>query len=142
MTKPQIWIASFIFLFIALFVLNRLTKEDVEKEKNPVENPVPQTDMSSGEITAEELVRKLGCISCHGADLSGTRMGPDLSSVRNFWSRDQLINYLRNPNSYMDTERMQQYKKNFPGTMMPPFNHVDVKDLGKVADYILQLDKK
>jgi cytochrome c2 len=142
MTKPQIWVASFLFLFIALFLLNRLTKEDDEIKNNAVENPVPQTDMSSEVVTGYELIRRLGCTSCHGAELNGSRMGPDLSSAKDFWSRDQLINYLRNPNSFMDSERMQQYKKDFPGIIMPPFNHVDVKDLGKVADYLLQLEKR
>jgi len=36
----------------------------------------------------------------------------------------------------MDTERMKQYKKDFPGIIMPPFSQVDVKDLGKIADYL------
>ncbi|HVO73697.1 MAG TPA: cytochrome c [Ignavibacteriaceae bacterium] len=138
MTKPQIWVASFLFLFIVLFLLNRLTKEEKTEKVNTVENPVPQTDMSSEEITGTELVKRLGCTSCHGPELKGSKIGPDLSSVKNFWSRDQLINYLRNPNSYMDTERMQEYKKDFPGTIMPPFNQVDVKDLGKIADFLLQ----
>ncbi|MGE5806716.1 MAG: c-type cytochrome [Ignavibacteria bacterium] len=139
MTKPQIWVASFLFLFIVLFLLNRLTKEDEEKKVNKVENPVPQTDMNSEEMTGSELAARLGCTSCHGPELKGTRIGPDLSSAKNFWSRDRLINYLRNPNSYMDIERMQKYRESFPGTIMPPFNQVDVKDLGKIADYLLQM---
>ncbi len=136
MTKPQIWVASFLFLFIVLFLLNRMTKEDEETNVNRVENPVPQTDMSSEEISGAELVKRLGCTSCHGTELKGSRIGPDLTLVKNFWSRDQLINYLRNPGSYMDTERMKQYKKDFPGIIMPPFSQVDVKDLGKIADYL------
>jgi hypothetical protein len=63
MTKPQIWVASFLFLFIVLFLLNRLTKEDEEKKVNKVENPVPQTDMTSEEISGAELVKRLGCTS-------------------------------------------------------------------------------
>lgn len=141
MTKPQIWIASFVFLFLILFIINQVTKKE-EEAKNPVENPVPQTDMNSEENTGEQLVRRLGCISCHGTDLKGSRMGPDLSSIKDFWSRDQLINYFRNPNSYMDSERMKKYKKDFPGVIMPPFNHVDVKELGKIAEYLLEIDKK
>jgi cytochrome c2 len=92
--------------------------------------------MSSEEISGAELVKRLGCTSCHGTELKGSRIGPDLSLVKNFWSRDQLINYLRNPGSYMDTERMKQLKKDFPGIIMPPFSQVDVKDLGKIADYL------
>jgi cytochrome c2 len=142
MSKPQIWIASFVFLFLILFILNQVTKEEEEGSGNPVQNPVPQTDMSSGESTGEQLVRRLGCVSCHGTDLKGSRMGPDLTAVEDFWSRDRLINYLRNPNSFMDSERMKKYKEEFPGIMMPPFNHVDVKDLGKIAEYLLESGKK
>jgi len=141
MTKPQIWIASFVFLFLLLFILNQATKKE-EEVKNPIQNTVPQTGMNSEENSGEQLVKRLGCISCHGSDLKGSRMGPDLTNVKEFWSRDQLINYLRNPNSYMQSERMQKYKENFPGVIMPPFNHVDVKDLGKIAEYLLELNKK
>ena len=139
MTKPQIWIATFLTLFILLFVLSRLTKqEDTESPKQNT-STVPQSNMSSGDLTPKELVTKLGCITCHGADLQGTKMGPSLHGVSEYLGRDKLISYMRNPSSFSDTERFQKLQEKFPGMIMPSFGHVDVKDLGKIADYLLKL---
>ncbi|RPI74031.1 MAG: cytochrome c [Ignavibacteriales bacterium] len=140
MTKPQIWIATFLALFILLFLLSRLTKEaETNQTTPPVESPVPQTNLSSGDLSAKELITKLGCITCHGNDLQGTRMGPALYNVSEYWSRDKLINYLRNPSSYADTERYQKLKQQYPGMIMPSFSNIEVKELGKIADYLLEL---
>jgi hypothetical protein len=38
----------------------------------------------------------------------------------------------------MDKERFQAFKEKYR-TIMPSFNNKDVKDLGKIADYILGL---
>ena len=138
MTKPQIWIAAFLALFILLFLLARVTKDN-GSEKTIEHNPVPQTGMSSESASGEDMVNRLGCVTCHGRDLTGTVMGPNLHNISQYWTRDRLINYLRNPQSFMDNERFQEYKKKYPQTIMPPFNHVDVKELGKVAEYILEL---
>ncbi len=137
MTKSQIWVAAFLVLFLGLFLLSRLTMEDKATENIKTGNPVPQTDISSDEISAADLITRLGCRGCHGADLSGTRMGPELTGLQEYWKRDELINYLRNPNSYMDKDRFRKFKEEYPGIMMPSFNNVDVKELGKVADYLL-----
>jgi len=139
MTKPQIWVAAFLALFILLFLLSQLTKEKNTGDSNISESPVPQTDMSSEELSAKDLINKLGCITCHGPELQGTRMGPSLYHVSEYWSRDKLINYLRSPSAFADTERFREYKEQFPGMIMPAFGHVDVKDLGKIADYLLEL---
>jgi cytochrome c2 len=139
MTKPQIWVAAFLVLFILLFVLSRVTKEDHSTTNSTIGSPNPQTDMSSQDLTAEQLVSKLSCTTCHGPDLNGTKMGPSLYHVSEYWTRDKLINYLRNPTSFSDTKRFQKYTEEFPGMIMPTFGHINVKDLGKIADYLLRL---
>lgn len=139
MTKPQIWVAAFLVLFILLFILSRVTKEEDTTTNLSVDSPVPQTDMSSQDLTAKELMSKLSCVTCHGTELTGTKMGPSLYNIAKYWSRDKLINYLRNPSSFSDTKRFQKYEERFPGMIMPAFNHIEVKDLGKIADYLLGL---
>ena len=63
---------------------------------------------SNEEISGEKLVMTFGCTNCHGANLAGSNMGPALIGLKEFWgSRDDLINYLRNPNSYMDSDRFK-----------------------------------
>ena len=139
MTKPQIWVAAFLALFILLFLLGRLTKEEDSKNSIANTDTVPQSNMSSGNISAADLIARIGCINCHGNDLAGTAKGPSLIGITKYWSRDQLINYLRNPSSFMSSEKFKDYKEKFPNVMMPSYNNIDVKDLGKIAEYLLQL---
>jgi cytochrome c2 len=137
MTKPQAWVAAVLVLFFLLFFLEKNTqRSDVQQKSMPGENTA--TDQSSKTKTPDQLVASLGCTGCHGADLSGTKMAPDLHNVKQNWSRDNLINYLRNPSSYMDSGRFKNFKAQFPGIIMPSFNNINVKDLGRIADYLLQ----
>jgi len=139
MTKPQIWVAAFLALFILLFLLGRLTKEEDSENSIANTNTVPQSNMSSGDISGADLIARIGCINCHGNELAGTEKGPSLAEVKKYWSRDQLINYLRNPNSFMSSERFQDYKAKYPNVIMPSYTNIDVKDLGKIAEYLLEL---
>jgi Cytochrome c len=139
MTKPQIWVAAFLALFILLFVLSRVTKENKTTIDSAIGSPNPQSNMTSQDLTAEQLISKLSCTTCHGTDLKGTKMGPSLYHAAEYWKRDDLINYLRNPTSFSDTKRFQKYEEQFPGMIMPTFGHINVKDLGKIADYLLTL---
>jgi len=138
MTKPQIWVAAFLFLFIVLFLLGRLTKEDEPMRDFSSMNNSPMGSQSTTELTGDKLIQTFGCTNCHGADLAGTNMGPSLKSIKDNWSsRDNLINYLRNPNSFMDKDRFKEYRAKYPNQIMPAFGNKNVKDLGKIADYLL-----
>jgi mono/diheme cytochrome c family protein len=133
MTKPQIWVAAFLGLFLILFIIGKITKKE-----EPVNNP---TNMPTGpvsqDLSGEELFSSFGCVNCHGSDFKGTKLAPALANLKEFWGRDNLINYLRNPSSFMDNDRFKEYRKNYPGTMMPSYSNKDIKQLGKIADYLL-----
>jgi hypothetical protein len=137
MTKPQIWVAAFLVLFIILFVLGRLTEK--EEPAKDISGMSPQmSGQSTEDLTGDKLVETFGCINCHGVDLAGTNMAPSLKDIKQFWSsRDNLINYLRNPSSYMDSDRFKAYRAKYPDAIMPSYNNKDVKDLGKIVDYLL-----
>lgn len=139
MTKPQIWVAVFLLLFIVLFLLGRITqKEEPIKDFSGMNNQ-SMGEQNTTELSGVKLVQSFGCINCHGADLAGTNMGPSLKGIKQYWSsRDNLINYLRNPNSFMDKDRFREYKLKFPNGIMPSYGNKDVKDLGKIADYLLE----
>lgn len=140
MTKPQIWVAAFLFLFIALFMLGRITKdEEVPTKDFSHMNNTSMGGQQTEEITGASLIKSFGCLNCHGDNLEGSAMGPALTNLTQFWGRDNLLNYLRNPNSFMDSDRFKEYKKRFPNQMMPSYGNKDVKDLGKIADYLLTL---
>ncbi len=139
MSKPLIWVTGVLVLFMLLFILEKETKRvDVQQKGAPPEIG-QQTGTSNKPQTPEQMVVSLGCTGCHGADLAGTKMAPDLHNVKNEWSRDKLINFLRNPSSYMNSDKLKQLKEKYPNVMMPSFSNIDVKELGKIADYLLKL---
>lgn len=135
MTKPQIWVAVFLVLFILLFIIGRITKE--EEVFKPISTENSDNQSLAKNLTAEELITNFGCVSCHGVDLNGTKKGPALKNISEKFARGELIAYLRNPNSFMGLERFLKYKEQFPGIVMPNFGNKDVKDLSKIADYLL-----
>ena len=137
MTKPQIWVAAFLVLFILLFILGRITREEEPVKEIPQGDVMNQT--TSGNLSAEELIVNFSCVNCHGPELQGTMQGPALKNISQFYGRQELISYLRNPRSYMSSERFKKYREQFPNVMMPNFTNKDVKDLGKIADYLLEL---
>lgn len=138
MTKPQIWVSAFLFLFIVLFMIGRLTREEEPmRDLSGMENS-RMGEQTNAELTGDKLIMSFGCVNCHGADLAGTNSGPSLKGLKQFWgSRDDLINYLRNPNSFMDSDRFKEYRAKYPNGIMPSYGNKNVKDLGKIADYLL-----
>ncbi|MBT8381601.1 MAG: c-type cytochrome [Ignavibacteriaceae bacterium] len=139
MTKPQIWVSAFLVLFILLFIIGRITKEK-ETERifsNQINNTTSQQNTT--ELTAEQLVKNFGCVNCHGTDLAGTNLGPSLKKLSEYWSKKSLIAYLRNPTNYMNEERFKEYKEKYPSQIMPGYGEKNIKDLGKIAEYLLRL---
>ncbi len=134
MTNAQKWVAGFLLLFLILFFLNQLTKKQYGDEGAGYMSSSAAVDK-----TGEELFLSSGCTNCHGTDMKGTKNGPSLYAAKDYWSRDNLINYLRNPSSFSGDDRFEAYKKQYPEKIMPSYSHIDVKDLGKIADYILSL---
>lgn len=142
MTKPQIWVAAVLVIFFILYFLEINTnRSDEQKKPNPLTQLQQQSSQSATNQTPEQLVVSLGCTGCHGGDLTGTNMAPSLHAVKDNWSRDGLINYLRNPSSYMSSKRFKEFQAKYPNTIMPSFSNIDVKQLGKIADYLISLSK-
>ena len=75
MTKSQIWVASFLVLFLILFFLGRVSKNVDTENGQPATSPMPQANLSSKDLTAEQLVSQLGCVNCHGSDLKWDKDG-------------------------------------------------------------------
>ena len=138
MTNAQKWVAAFLGLFLILFMLQRMTQD--EEIYDDVDFYGGTDVQESADARALSLINRMNCVSCHGVDFNGTKLGPSLYTAKEYWSRDNLINYLRNPSSYNGDERFEAYKKEF-NSIMPSFSNQDVKDLGVVADYLLRLEK-
>lgn len=138
MTNAQKWVSAFLFLFVILFGVSRITKEDTSSDFD--------FDFYNNESTTTEpdgltLAQRIGCSNCHGVDLKGTGQAPSLVNVKDHWNRTELINYLRNPSSYGNDKRFIEYKEQYPNVIMPAYEKIDVKELGAIADYILSLEK-
>lgn len=145
MTKTQIWSAAFLGVFIILFFLQKLTQGDNVSSTDPgMGMGMPQNQstetMASSDASGEVLVKQFNCTTCHGANLQGTNMAPALVGLKSYYDRDKLINYLRNPNSYLEQDRFKEYKDKFKNIVMPAYGNKDVKELGRIADYLLGLN--
>ncbi|MFH0736441.1 MAG: cytochrome c [bacterium] len=140
MTNAQKWIAAFLGVFILLFAITKLTqKDESENSGAPAQTTMENSNSETEQNEGLALINRAGCINCHGADLKGTQMAPSLVNAKEYWKRESLINYLRNPSSYSSDARFIEYKNKY-NSIMPPYQNIDVKDLGKMADYILKLN--
>ena len=137
MSKSQIWIASFLGLFLILFLFSRIFKDDASDAE--LKNEAYTSEESAPVEDPAEALRRNGCMGCHGPALEGTNLAPALTGIKTYWgSREELISYLRNPNSFMDKERFQNYKSKY-NSIMPGYGNLDIKELGKITDYLLSL---
>ena len=138
MTKPQIWVAAFLAVFILLFILQKATKKEEAPSRDlssQMNNPM--TEQGTTELSGQQLTSNFGCTNCHGNDLAGTNIAPALNNLTQFWGKESLLSYLRNPNDYMNQKRFQEYKEKYRGQIMPSYGNKDIKDLGKIVDYLL-----
>lgn len=138
MTKPQIWVAAFLAAFILLFILQKATKKEEAPGDLSSQLNNPMTEQSTTELSGQQLISNFGCTNCHGNDLAGTNIAPALNNLTQFWGKESLLNYLRNPNDFMNQKRFQEYKEKYSGQIMPSYGNKDIKDLGKIVDYLLQ----
>ena len=136
MTNAQKWVAGFLALFIILFLLGKFTKKD-DPIPTMTENYSSENTEQTAEVYGLTLIQQKGCITCHGGDLNGTQMAPALINIKQHWTRDGLINYLRNPSSYSGDARFDEYRTKYKNIMMPSYGNLDVKDLGKMVEYLL-----
>ncbi|MCU7496911.1 MAG: cytochrome c [Ignavibacteria bacterium] len=139
MTKTQIWVAAFLGLFIILFGISHISNNNEPSSQAGMNGQMESVQPEGNEANASALLKNNGCTSCHGSDLNGTNLAPSLVNVKQNWNRDELIAYLRNPSSFMDSERFAAYRQRYSSVVMPPFNNLDIKDLGKIADYLMKL---
>ena len=137
MTKPQIWVAAFLAAFILLFILQKATKKEEAPRNLSNQMNNQMMEESTTELTAAQLISNFGCTNCHGGDLAGTNLAPALKNLSQYWGKESLLNYLRNPNDFMNDDRFQVYKEKYPSQIMPPYGNKNIKDLGKIVDYLL-----
>ncbi|MCK6604996.1 MAG: cytochrome c [Ignavibacteriaceae bacterium] len=144
MSKSIIWVGIFVAAFAGLLLLQHFTSDEYsgggESGYGGMGGGASENTTQAGggeELSGAQLFANFGCVNCHGAEMQGTKMGPSLAGVAKYYNREKLIAYLRNPEANMSGDRFDQYKKDFPGGLMPSYGNRDPKDLGKIADFIL-----
>lgn len=85
------------------------------------------------------LFREKNCVVCHGAGGEGRATGPELRNVGKHFTREQLVEYLKNPTAYAEKDaRLAARMHDFPG-MMPKYDYLEPTQLEQLADYVLAL---
>ena len=138
MTKPQIWVAAFLAAFILLFILQKATKKEEAPRDLSSQMNNQMSEENATELSGQQLISNFGCTNCHGGDLAGTNIAPALRNLSQYWGKEKLLSYLRNPNSFMNEDRLKAYKEKYSGQIMPSYGNKDIKDLGKIVDYLLE----
>ena len=62
-----------------------------------------------------------GCARCHGADFSGTRLGPPLKGLKANWTTESLARYLEQPAGFRRSDRLKALHEKYRITM-PQFD--------------------
>lgn len=85
----------------------------------------------------EALYIDLGCAKCHGDDRQGQRSGPALVKIADHWNESELLEYLKNPKSFVEANpRLSYLDEQYP-IAMPAYAATNEEDLKKLADFIL-----
>ena len=137
MTKTLVWILVFIAAFAGLFFLQQLTRDTGASTTGPGYMGDGSAASDSSSMSGHELMNNFGCLNCHGNDLNGTPMAPPLTGLSKFYDRESLIAYLRNPDKNKTGARFDEYKTKYASGVMHSYGNKEVKDLGKIADYLL-----
>jgi len=77
----------------------------------------------------------LTCHRCHGPDLAGTHKGPALADLDRHWTRDGLVDFLREP-SATQAPRLQALSERYAPPVMPAYA-IMASVLVDLADFLL-----
>ncbi|HKC25599.1 MAG TPA: cytochrome c [Thermoanaerobaculia bacterium] len=85
------------------------------------------------------LYASQGCTLCHGSDGAGTVFGPTLLGKKGFWTREKLVEYLKNPVAYGEKDkRLSDQARRFT-LPMQRFDKLKPEELTALADHILSM---
>lgn len=81
----------------------------------------------------------LNCPLCHGEYAEGTERAPRLRELGRNFSREQLVEYLSDPDAYIARDSRLTAQQSSYSAGMPAFKHLGPERLGLLADYLLAL---
>ena len=87
--------------------------------------------------SAEALYVDLGCAKCHGDNREGQRSGPALVKIADHWDESELLESLKSPKAFVETNpRLSYLDEQYP-IAMPAYATTSDEDLRKLAEFIL-----
>lgn len=144
MTNAQKWVSVFLFLFVILLVLSKLTNREKESYSDIDESAYSNEEIQSekaGEPLSEAqlLIKENGCKTCHGSNLAGSGSGPSLMKLNEKWNKEELISFLKNPTSFSNDPRLRASNGKYRMSM-PPVDKLNDEELGVLAEHLLKLN--
>lgn len=109
------------------------TTEDAPSDPLAEQFGLPSAD----EIDGAEVYKNAGCSSCHGADLSGRKMGPPLTGIAPYWTVDEMVRWLKDPSSAYGKDRLVEIGREY-GIVMPPANRLTETELEALARWLMK----
>ena len=87
--------------------------------------------------TPEALYDDLGCAKSHGDNREGQRSGPPLIKIIDHWDEASLLEYLKSPKTFVESNpRLSYLDEQYP-IAMPAYPDTNEEDLRKLAQFIL-----
>jgi cytochrome c2 len=88
---------------------------------SPPEQPPAQENVAVRH--GRQIFLALSCPTCHGHDRSGTNIGPPILKLRNHWTEERLVQFLRDPASFKQADtRLRQiserYRTDMPSAIL------------------------
>ena len=97
-------------------------------------------DQAHDDPPGTRLFAKHNCVLCHGENGEGKTTGPPLSGLREHYSKQQLLEFLRNPESYArHDDRLRRQLEGYVA-MMPGYGYLDSLELEQLADHVLSFE--
>lgn len=80
------------------------------------------------------------CSTCHGPDGVGTGMAPALRGLKERYTAERLVSYLKDPEALIASDQHLADLAQRYGRAMPTFSHLDQTHLEQIAAYVLTLE--
>ena len=72
--------------------------------------PTPPPGLDETQLAGWQAYIDLGCGKCHGDAREGQRSGPALEDLERYWTAEQLVRYLSDPDAVVDANPRLRYK--------------------------------
>ena len=107
--------------------------------------PTPPPGLNDAQLAGWQAYADLKCADCHGENRQGKRSGPPLSGLSQYWTADELVHYLSDPEAVVKANPRLAYKAEEYVISMPAISgkapgygdKATPENLAMLAEYML-----